>query len=369
MADLYETLGVSPTATADEIKKAYRALARRHHPDANAGDPAAEERFKEISHAYDVLSDEDKRRRYDQERAMFGAGGAGRFRPGAGGTAAGAGAGGFSGQFGDFADIFSSIFRGGKGRPAGPEAARGDDVEVSVNLSFEQAMAGAQVPVVLERQETCVTCSGSGSKAGSAPKLCPECSGRGVKGRNLGGFAMSGPCETCGGAGTVIEDPCAACHGTGTRAKERKLRVRIPPGVRDGTRIRLKGRGQAGVRGGAAGDLHVVTRVAPSRLYERRGDDLVLEVPVTFAEAALGAKVEIPTLDGRVALTVPAGSQDGRTLRVREKGAPRLSAEGRGDLLARLRVQVPQGLTDRQRKALEEFAKLDGGDVREALFT
>ncbi len=366
MPDLYETLGVSTTATPDEIKRAYRKLARRYHPDANPDDPKAEERFKEVSHAYDVLSDADKRARYDRERTMFGAGGGGGARPGAGG-AGGAGFGGF----GDFADIFNSIFRGNRGRgtQGAGGAQRGQDVEVQVNVSFEQAMAGAHVPVTVEGAEPCPTCKGAGPRAGTSPKLCPECNGRGVQGRNLGGFALSEPCARCGGAGTVIEDPCPSCSGAGTRPVQRRLRVRIPPGVKDGTRIKLKGRGGGGARGGQPGALHVVTRVAPSRLFERRGDDLVLDVPVTFAEAALGARVEIPTVDGRVALTVPPGSQDGRTLRVRDKGAPRQDGSGRGALLARLRVQVPDALTDRQRKALEEYARLTPGDPREALFT
>jgi molecular chaperone DnaJ len=360
--DLYDTLGVPRTASADEIRKAYRKLARVHHPDANAGDATAEERFKEISHAHDVLSDPDKRREYD-ERLRFGG------RSPNGGPA---GAGGADAGFGDFADLFSSIFRGagrgGRG-PREPAARRGADVEVEVNLSFDQAMRGAQVPVSVEAPVACADCGGSGAKPGTSPRLCPECKGRGVRGRDGGSFAFTEPCPRCGGNGTVIDDPCPTCGGSGNTTTRRQIKVRIPAGVRDGTRIRLKGKGQAGRDGGPAGDLHVVTRVSPSRLYTRRGDDLVVNVPVTFAEAALGAQVEVPTLDGRVKLTVPAGSADGRSLRIPGKGAPRLKGEGRGDLIATLRLDVPRELSDKQRRALEKYAELDARDPRETLFS
>jgi molecular chaperone DnaJ len=359
--DLYAVLGVSKDATADQIKRAYRKLARRYHPDANPDDRTAEERFKEISHAHDVLSDEKKRADYDASRAMF----RGRPRPGQGqGEAGGSG-------FGDFADIFSSIFRGGRGGGGAAREAgqRGADLETSVSLSFDQALSGVQVPVTIETRETCGTCKGSGAKPGTSPRLCPECNGRGVRGRNLGGFALSEPCPRCGGNGTVIDAPCETCAGAGTVPTQRRFQVKIPPGVKDGTRIRLRGKGQPGVAGGPPGDLFVVSQVAPSRLFTRQGDDLVLEVPVTFAEAALGAKVEIPTTDGPIALTVPPGSEPGKLLRVRGRGAPRLNSEGRGDLLARLRVQVPSTLTKQQREALERFANLDKRDPRETLFT
>lgn len=360
MEDLYATLGVSRTASADEIKKAYRSLARVHHPDANPDDPKAEERFKEISHAHDVLSDADKRREYDERRAFGGR------RPPNGGPA------GAGGGFGDFADIFSTIFRGGRGagQGAGPSPTRkGADVEVEVNLSFDQAMAGAQVPVSVETPVACADCGGSGAKPGTNPRLCPDCKGRGVRGRDGGSFAFSEPCPRCGGNGTVIDDPCATCSGAGTTSSRSQIKVKIPAGVRDGTRIRVKGRGQAGERGGPAGDLYVLSRVAPSRLYTRKGDDLVINVPVTFAEAALGAQVEVPTLDGRVKLTVPSGSPDGRSLRISGKGAPRLKGGGRGDLIAKVRLDVPRELSAKQRDALEKFAKLDARDPRETLFS
>jgi molecular chaperone DnaJ len=360
--DLYATLGVAKTASADEIKKAYRKLARVHHPDANPDDPKAEERFKEISHAHDVLSDPEKRREYDA-RLSFG----GR-RPNGGGPG-GAPAGGF----GDFADMFSTIFRGARGGSTGPSggsaAQKGSDVEVEVNLSFDQAMAGAQVPVSVETPVACADCGGSGAKPGTNPRLCPECKGRGVRGRDVGSFAFSEPCPRCGGNGTVIDDPCPTCSGSGATSTRSQIKVKIPAGVKDGTRIRVKGRGQAGTRGGPAGDLFVLTRVSPSRLFTRKGDDLVINVPVTFAEAALGAQVEVPTLDGRVKLTVPPGSPDGRSLRIGGQGAPRLKGGGRGDLIATLRLDVPRELSAKQRDALEKFAKIDARDPRETLFS
>jgi len=358
---------VAEDADADAIKKAYRALARKYHPDANPGDADAEERFKEVSHANDVLSDPEKREEYDAERRFARMGGYGAM--GGDGSAAGG--------FGDLGDLFGSMFGGGGGGGGGGRrsgrgqsggARRGQDLEVEVTLSFDQAMSGAEVPVTLEKTEACATCAGSGAKPGSSPRLCTTCEGRGSVGRDIGGFSIPEACPECGGAGTIIDDPCTDCHGTGQRSAERRIRVRIPQGAKDGTRIKLKGKGGAGMRGGPAGDLHVVTRVMPSPVFTRKGDDLVVEVPVTFPEAALGAKIEVPTLDGRVKITVPPGSQDGRTLRVPGKGAPKLNGSGQGSLLAKLRVAVPTSLSDDQKQALEAFAALDGVDPREKLF-
>jgi molecular chaperone DnaJ len=358
--DLYEVLGVARDASAEDIKKAYRKLARRHHPDQNPDDPKAEDRFKEVSHAYDVLSDPEKRKQYDIGPQMFG--------PGAGGPGGGFEATGF-----DFGDLFGGIF--GSGGRAGGRAQRGTaprrgaDVEVDITVSFDQAMVGAVVPVAYEVNETCPTCSGSGAKPGSKSTLCQECRGRGVVGRNLGGFeVMSQACPVCGGAGTIIEDPCETCGGAGMRRVRRTEQVTIPAGVKTGTKVRKKGRGQAGMRGAPAGDLIVTTHVTPSRLFRRKGDDLEIEVPVTFAEATLGAKVEVPTLTGRVAVTVPPGSQSGKALRVRGRGAPRLKGSGHGDLIARIRIEVPAKLSDEQREALERFSALDGVNPREKLF-
>lgn len=311
-----------------------------------------------------MLSDAEKRREYDAERQFARMGG------GYGGGYGGGGAGGGAGGFGDLGDIFGSMFGGG-GRRGGrgePTARRGQDLEVEVTLSFDQAMSGAEVPVTLEKTEACATCSGSGAKPGTSPRLCTACDGRGQVGRDIGGFSIPETCPECGGAGTIIEDPCTDCRGSGVRSAERRIRVRIPAGAKDGTRIKLKGKGGAGMRGGQAGDLHVITRVMPSPVFTRKGDDLVVEVPITFGEAALGAKIEVPTLDGRVKITVPAGSQDGRTLRVPGKGAPKLNGSGNGSLLAKLRLTVPSSLSDEQKEALEAFAALDGADPREKLF-
>ena len=358
--DLYEVLGVARDASANDIKKAYRKLARQFHPDQNQGDPKAEDRFKEIAHAYDVLSDPDKRKQYDMGPQAFGPGGAGT------------GAGGFDPSGFDFGDIFEMF---GRGRPSGraqrggtPRA--GADVEVNVTLSFDQAMAGASIPVTYDVDEVCRDCAGSGAKPGSKSSLCQECRGRGVVGRNLGGFeVMSQPCPTCGGTGTLVDDPCDGCGGAGVRRVRRTEQVTIPAGVKTGTKIRKRGRGQAGGRGAPAGDLIVTTHVTPSRRFTRHGDDLEIGVPITFAEAALGAKVEVPTLDGRVSLTVPPGSQSGKALRVKGKGAPRLKGTGAGDLIARLRIDVPTKMTDEQCEALERFAELNGTNPRDGLYS
>jgi molecular chaperone DnaJ len=353
-ASLYETLGVAKNASADELKKAYRKLARQYHPDRNPGDEAAESRFKEIQHAYDVLSDPDKRKQYD----TFG-----RTNGQPGGTTF---------DFGDFdlGDLFGGLFGGaGRGRaPRRERGQRGADVDVPVRISFEDSLQGLQTTVPVELELACHTCHGTGAAPGTAPKRCPECSGSGVVATSQGLFALQQPCPRCRGNGTIVDTPCETCRGSGRERRTKRYTVRIPAGVRDGTKIKLKGKGEAGFGGAPAGDLYVVTRVEPSKLYERRGDDLVLEVPVTLDEAALGADVEIPTPDGRVSIKVPAGSHDGKLLRVKGRGAPRLKGEGRGDLLARLRIQVPSKLTKAEREALESLRKAHRSNPRDRLF-
>ncbi|HVV58411.1 MAG TPA: molecular chaperone DnaJ [Gaiellaceae bacterium] len=360
---LYEALGVSKNASQDEIKKAYRKLVREVHPDRNPGNAEAEARFKEVQSAYDVLSDPDKRKRYDQLGSTNG-----RF----GGTAGPAGTTTF--DFGDFdlGDLFGGLFgnRGGRGRQqAQARGQRGNDVEVEVRVSFEDALRGVQTTVPVQLELACHTCHGTGAAPGTAPKRCPECDGSGVVATSQGLFALQQPCPRCRGMGSIVETPCATCHGSGRERRTKRYTVRIPAGVKDGTKIKLKGKGEAGFGGAPAGDLFVVTRVEPSKLYERRGDDLVLDVPVTLSEAALGAEVEIPTPDGRVSLKVPAGSQDGKLMRVKGRGAPRLKGEGRGDLLARLKVSVPQKLTKKEREALEALRSASNGNPRERLFS
>ena len=366
MKDLYEVLGVDKGASADEIKKAYRKLARQYHPDRNPGDETAEERFKEIQGAYDVLSEPEKRKQYDQvgPRMFSGAGG-----PGQGGFQ-------WSGNFsdlGDLGDLFGNIF-GNAGAARGSSQGRrrgerGRDVEVAVSVSFEDSLRGLETKIPVDLETACSVCHGTGAEPGTAPQICPECRGRGVVSEDEGFFAFSRPCPRCHGNGTVIERPCRNCHGAGRERRTKRYTVKIPAGVKDGTQIRLKGKGEAGANGGPPGDLIVKTRVAVSPLYERRGADLVLEVPVTYAEAALGATVEIPTPEGRVALKVPSGSQDGKMLKVKGRGAPKLKGSGKGDLLARLRVAVPTKLSKAEREAIENLQKVSHDDPREKVFS
>ncbi len=358
----YDVLGVSKGASAAELKKAYRKLAREHHPDRNPGNSEAEEKFKEVQGAYDLLSDPEKRKRYDAFGSANGRTGSGGF---SGGNSS---FGDFNlGDLGDLGDFLGGMFRGGGGR-AQSRAQRGSDVEVEVSLSFEDSLKGIETKIPVTLETVCSECHGSGAKPGTAPKICPECQGRGVVAESQGFFALSQPCPRCRGNGTVIEDPCPRCGGSGRERRTKRYSVKIPAGVKDGTRIRLKGKGEAGFSGGEAGDLFVVTRVQPSRLYERRGNDLVVEVPVTFSEAALGATVQVPTPEGPVSVKVKPGTQDGTLLRVRGKGAPKLKGSGRGDLLARVRVTVPRKLKKRERELLEELQKQSREDPRESLF-
>jgi len=363
MSDFYQTLGVTKNASQDEIKKAFRKLARQHHPDKNPGDKAAEEKFKEVNQAYETLSDPAKRTQYDEMSRLgaFGAGPGGGFRPGAGGARGFDpgmyGQGGAQFDVGDLGDILGNLFGGaGGGRGRRRAAERGADLQVGVTVSFDDALNGATVRVPVEKPVTCDTCHGSGAKPGTTPKVCPVCQGRGVVARNQGPFALSEPCSRCHGQGTIIESPCPTCHGSGVQQKTRRYQVKVPAGVKDGSKIRIKGKGEAGLRGGPAGDLYVRVHVETDDLFERRGDNLVVEVPVTVAEAALGTSVKVPTPGGgRVSLKVPAGSRDGRTLRVRGKGMSKLKG-GHGDLLVTIRLDVPAKLTKEQRQLFEKLA-------------
>ncbi len=361
MANPYQVLGVAKTASADEIKKAYRTLARRHHPDRNPDDPAAEERFKEVQDAYDLLSDAEKREQYDRFGSLDGAG---RYGPGGGGVH-------FEnvdlGDLGDIFGRFGGIFGGGAQR-ARPRPQKGADLEARVRISFEDALEGVQVRVPVEVDTVCHTCSGTGAEPGTAPKTCPQCQGSGVVSDSHGLFALSQPCPRCRGNGVIVEKPCRTCRGTGRERVTKRYLVKVPPGARDGTRIRVKGKGEPGVSGGPAGDLWVRVEVEASPLYERRGADLLLEVPVTYPEAALGSTVEIPTPDGPVALKVPAGTESGKLLRVKGRGAPKLKGGGRGDLLARVKVTVPGKLTKAEKEALEGYQKIARERPREGVF-
>jgi molecular chaperone DnaJ len=372
--DFYAVLGVGKSASADEIKKAYRKLARELHPDRNPGNHEAEEKFKAASEAYDVLSDDKKRKEYDEMRSLFGSG---AFRRGAGagrgsqfdpsdlfGGFSGAGAGGQSAgdrRFGGagFSDIFSSIFSGGgaggAGARRGPQ--RGRDVEAEVTLDFTHAVQGTTLPLTLRSPGVCDTCHGNGAKPGTTPRTCPQCHGTGLISRNQGSFSFSEPCRECQGAGSIVDEKCPECRGTGGVTKNRTINVRFPAGVADGQRIRLSGRGEPGERGGPAGDLYVQVKVRADDLFGRSGDDLTLTVPITIAEAVLGTDLKVPTLDGSVTLRVPPGTPSGRKLRARGKGVVRRDGVA-GDLIVTVDVQVPPAISDEARDALEKFAKL-----------
>jgi len=356
--DFYEVLGVDKKAPAEEIKKAYRKLARESHPDRNPDDPKAEERFKEIQEAYSTLSDGEKRKQYDAG-GMFGG-----FDPrNFGGAGAGPGPG-----MGDLGDIFSSIFRGG-GRGGGQEPARGRDLETEVRLSFEQAMEGTQMSVTVPKQSTCQTCGGNGAAPGTSPKTCPRCGGRGVDAQSQGFFSISQPCPECGGRGQVIESPCPECSGSGLTMQRKRYRVNIPAGVRDGTRIRLAGKGEDGPLGGPPGDLFVTTRVAPSPVFRRRPDgNLEVRVPITVAEAIEGATVEVPNLRGTKRIRISPGTQHGTIQRLRGEGPPKPGGRSRGDIYYKLEIEVPRELSAEQKRALGEFAKtLNDHDPRAEL--
>ncbi|WP_174187107.1 molecular chaperone DnaJ [Nocardia barduliensis] len=362
--DFYKELGVSSGASQDEIKKAYRKLARDLHPDANPGDTRAEERFKTVSEAHAVLSDPAKRKEYDDTRKLFAGGGYGRggFGPGAGG--------GFSQEFnigdifggagagdGGLGDLLGGLFnRGGTRTSSRPR--RGSDVETETTLGFREAAQGVTVPLRMTSPSPCTTCHGSGAKPGTSPRVCPICNGAGVVSRNQGAFGFSEPCDECRGSGSIIDDPCVDCHGSGIQNRTRTITVRIPPGVGDGQRIRLAGQGEAGLRGAPSGDLYVTVHVSQDKVFGRNGDDLTLVLPVSYSELVLGTTVSVPTLDGRVGVKVPPGTADGRILRVRGRGVPKRGG-GAGDLLVTVKVAVPQKLDGEAVEALKRYQEAE----------
>jgi len=359
--DYYKTLGVDSKASPEEIKKAYRKLARRYHPDRNPDDKQAEERFKEISQAHDVLGDPEKRKQYDSGSGPFAAGGPG---------------GGFGG-FGNFdfdassmGDILSNLFggAGGGARRARSRPQRGRDLETEVRISFDQAISGAQVPLSVPTTGVCGTCRGTGAEPGTTPKVCPRCEGRGIETQGQGMFSISQPCSRCGGTGTVIESPCPTCHGSGAVRSVKRLRVNIPAGVKPGSRIRVPGKGEAGVRGGPPGDLYVVTHVAHSPIFKRKGEHLEVEVPLTIPEALRGAEIRVPTLSGSKTLRVRPGTKHGSLQRLRGEGPPKPGSNVRGDIHYRLTIDIPEQLTPEQQAAVEELSKVMDGDPRASLF-
>ncbi|MDF2968980.1 MAG: molecular chaperone DnaJ [Nocardioidaceae bacterium] len=363
--DFYKVLGVDKNASTDEVRKAYRKLARANHPDAKPGDSQAESRFKAISEAYSVLSSPQKRKEYDDQRAMFGsgAGAAGMRFPGGGGPG---GPAGF-----DISDLLGGIFTsGGRTRSTAGQPRRGADVETEARITFDQAIAGVTVPLRTTSDAACRDCRGTGARAGTLPRVCEHCEGSGMQTSAAGGvFAMTEPCTACRGRGMVVDDPCPTCHGSGRATSSKTMQVRIPAGVKDGQRIRLRGRGASGERGGPSGDLYVTVHVSPHKLFGRSGDNLTVTVPVTLDEAALGATISVPTLDGRpVSLKIPPGTPTGRTFRARGKGGRR--GDGlNGDLLVTVEVQVPPEMTDEARAAMQAYRESRGDkDPRSALF-
>jgi molecular chaperone DnaJ len=374
-SDPYKILGVDRKASQDEIKKAHRRLVRKHHPDRNPGDAAAEEKFKEIQAAYDLVGDPDKRKQYDRG-GIFGMGG--------GNAGGGAGGGGFTAaDFGGFQDILSNLFGGGgaagggtaggrtrTGGQTGPRPERGKDLESSVAVSFEQAITGAQVPLSVATTQPCPTCRGTGAKPGTSPKVCPKCQGRGIESQGQGLFSISQPCSRCHGSGAIIEDPCPTCQGAGQQKTVKNYKVNIPAGVREGSRVRLAGKGEAG-RNGGPGDLYVVTHVAPSPIFERKGDNLEVEVPLTIPEAIRGADIEVPTLNGRKKLRVAPGTKHGTVQRLRGEGPPKLGKgpTHRGDLHYKFVIDVPATLSAEQSEAVEKLSEVMGDDPRARLFS
>ncbi|MBC7247674.1 MAG: molecular chaperone DnaJ [Actinobacteria bacterium] len=367
--DYYKILGVDKKASDKEIRDAYRRLARKYHPDANPGDKSSEEKFKEINEAYEVLSNPEKRKQYDAGGMFAGTGGAG-FGPfdfSSFGARPGARTYTYTGNLedlGDLGDLFNLFGGMGTAGARRREARRGRDLTTDVTISFEDAINGVTIPLTVSGRTVCPTCRGSGARPGTLPKTCPTCNGRGNISQNQGLFAFSRPCPECGGRGTVIENPCPACGGTGTVDRPRSIKVKIPAGINDGGRVRFPGKGEAAPLGGTPGDLYVKVHVKPHKYFKRKDGDILLDLPLTFPEAALGTTVEVPTLDGKVKLKIPAGTSDGRRFRLRGKGAPRPRGRGKGDMIVTARVQVPRKLGAKEKELIRKLQEMERENPR-----
>ncbi len=359
--DYYAALGLEKGASEDEIKKAFRKLAIKYHPDKNQGDKEAENKFKEINEAYQVLSDPDKKAKYDMygtvdfDGSGFGAGGFGGFD--------------FS-DMGGFGDIFESFFGGGGGgrRRNGPE--RGSDLEYTINLTFEEAVFGVEKEITIDRNEKCEACNGSGAKAGTSKKTCPTCNGQGQvrvqRQTPFGSFVSTSTCNTCGGSGSVIEEPCTSCHGRSQVRKTRKIKVNIPAGVDTGNVMPLRGQGNHGNNNGPAGDLYIRINVSSSKIFVRKGNDIYIDTHISMGKAALGTEITVATVDGDVKYTIPAGTQSGTLFRLKGKGVPRVNSSGRGDQYVKVIVDIPKNLNEKQKDALKAFMEACGENVGEA---
>lgn len=370
--DFYKSLGVDKKATDKEIKDAYRKLARKYHPDANPGNKEAEEKFKEISEAYEVLSNPQKRREYDQGKMFAGAGAGG---PGPGfdfsgfGGRPGSRAYTYSGDLGDLGDIFNLFSGMGGGTGRRRETRKGRDLSTDVNISFEDAIHGVTIPLNITAKRVCPTCKGSGAKPGTLPKTCPNCGGKGTVSQNQGPFAFSRPCPNCGGRGTIIEEPCPDCRGTGAVERPQTIKAKIPAGIKNGGKVRFPGKGEAGPPGSVPGDLYVNVHVKPHKYFKRKDGSILLDLPLTFPEAAMGTTVEVPTINGKVKLKIPAGTSDGRKFRLRGKGAPKPKGKGNGDMIVTARIVVPKKLSSKEKELVKQLKEMDKENPRAFLET
>ncbi len=357
--DLYEVLGVTRDASTDEIKSSYRKLARKYHPDQNPDDPDAEEKFKQLAAAYEILGDEPKRAQYDRFGSTRG------FDPSAAGFGGGFPGGGAGfGDIGDLFDILGSVFGGGAGGGRGARPTKGADFRIDIKVTFEEAAFGVRKEIEVPSWEGCETCDGSGAAPGTSPSVCDQCGGSGQMRVQQGFFVMARPCTKCGATGRYTASPCHTCNGSGHVQSTTTLNVDVPPGVRDDQKLRWEGKGGPGTRGAPSGDLYVVVKLKEHTLFERDGDDVLCTVPLSFTQAALGGKVDVPTLDGKVVMSVPAATQSGKVLRLRKKGFPSLTGGARGDQLVTLVIETPVNLSPRQVEILEELAELSGEEVQ-----